>query len=118
VELRGASRSPFPLQSGTLCDADATISPQSERYFGKDGARIFKERTLVLRPKVEASSSPAHDLAKAVDAVDAADPKPHYADHRLHCVDTKPVSVIWGAIPLLLFAAISFLFGRGDLSSD
>jgi hypothetical protein len=52
---------------------------ESERYFGKDGVKVFNERTIVLRPKVEASSLPAHDLATAVDVGEGAEAKRHYA---------------------------------------
>ncbi|KAM6508217.1 Delta(6)-protoilludene synthase [Fusarium falciforme] len=38
---------------------------ESERYFGNDGRRVFKERTITLRPKVKLVSAPAQDLVNS-----------------------------------------------------
>ena len=84
-------------QPGTVHRTDRVICHQSERYFGKDGARVFKERAITLRPKVELSPLPAHDLAMAVDKVD--------------CSDSKVRRGVFQLLSLLLIGAIYLAVG-------
>jgi hypothetical protein len=54
----------FTPDQGVSCNA-YLVTLQSERYFGNDGRRVFKERTITLRPKVKLVSAPAQDLVNS-----------------------------------------------------